>query len=257
MHDHGCDDVYIIVTDVKKQEMDDITEYFKLVCRYAYGKKCKPSRESQIQYERSFFFPPTVSYPYACLIYISDMRLTHTLLKQRRTPCFPQIDLIFRAILYEKRPPFIILFSHQTTSYSQILFTHPLFVPAEDIFYDFPSGCPNPCCNDDCEMVRFPRRGEEGAAILSVKRGGKYGKKVRPKEMCNWVDCNVAFSEETRQGDSESSSEGSQSNRECNNTTIKNGLVCSKCRLVKYCSPEHQKKDWDEHRRVCAKPANA
>jgi len=58
MHDHGCDDVYIIVTDVKKQEMDDITEYFKLVCRYAYGKKCKPSRESQIQYERSFFFPP-------------------------------------------------------------------------------------------------------------------------------------------------------------------------------------------------------
>lgn len=54
MHDHGCDDVYIIVTDVKKQEMDDITEYFKLVCRYAYGKKCKPSKESQIQYERPF-----------------------------------------------------------------------------------------------------------------------------------------------------------------------------------------------------------
>ncbi|KAI6012138.1 hypothetical protein PISMIDRAFT_677076 [Pisolithus microcarpus 441] len=240
MHDHGCDDVYIIVTDVKKQEMDDITDYFKLVCRYAYGKKCKPSRECQIQYEH--------------------MRLTHTLLRQRRAPCFPQIDLTFRAILYEKRPPFIILFSHQTTSYSQILFTHSLFVPAEDIFYDFPSGCPNPCCNDDCEMIRFPRRGIEGAVILSVKRGGKYGKRIRAKEMCNWVDCTVSFSEDTRQGDGETSSEGSQSNgnnRECSNGSTKNGLVCSKCRLVKYCSPEHQKKDWEEHRRVCAKPASA
>ena len=25
MHDHGCDDIYIIVTDMKRQEMDDVT----------------------------------------------------------------------------------------------------------------------------------------------------------------------------------------------------------------------------------------
>lgn len=42
--------------------------------------------------------------------------------------------LLFRAILYKRRPPFIVLFSHQTTSYSQIFFSHPLFVPAADIF---------------------------------------------------------------------------------------------------------------------------
>lgn len=54
MHDHGCDDVYIIVTDLKRQEMDDVTEYLKLVCRYAYGgRTCKPSIASQIQYNRS------------------------------------------------------------------------------------------------------------------------------------------------------------------------------------------------------------
>lgn len=182
------------------------------------------------------------------------MRLSHTLLKQRRTPCFPQIDLAFRAILYEKRPPFIILFSHQTTSYSQILFTHPFFVPAEDIFFDFPSGCPNPSCNDDCEMIRFPRRGIEGAAILSIKRGGRYGKKVKAKEMCNWIDCDIAFSEETqRYAESSEGSEGSQSSGDCAETST-HGLVCSKCKLVKYCSPEHQRKDWDEHRRVCTKP---
>jgi hypothetical protein len=181
-----------------------------------------------------------------------DMRLSHTLLKQRRTPCFPQIDLAFRAILYEKRPPFIILFSHQTTSYSQILFTHPLYVPSEEIFFDFPSGCPNPCCNDDCEMIRFPRRGVEGAAVLSIKRGGRNGRKVRSREMCNWIDCNVCFHEETAQY--AESNEGSQSSADSGDAPTNNGLVCSKCRLVKYCSPEHQKKDWDEHRRVCAKP---
>ena len=58
MHDHGCDDVYIIVTDLKRQEMDDVTEYFKLVCRYAYGRRtCKPSIASQIQYDRSSSVP--------------------------------------------------------------------------------------------------------------------------------------------------------------------------------------------------------
>lgn len=56
MHDHGCDDVYIIVTDLKRQEMDDVTEYFKLVCQHAYGgRTCKPSIASQIQYDRSSF----------------------------------------------------------------------------------------------------------------------------------------------------------------------------------------------------------
>ncbi|KAG6830579.1 hypothetical protein H0H92_016030 [Tricholoma furcatifolium] len=32
MHDVGCDDIYIIVTDMKRQEMDDASEYFKMIC---------------------------------------------------------------------------------------------------------------------------------------------------------------------------------------------------------------------------------
>lgn len=188
---------------------------------------------------------------------ISDMRLDNSFLKQRRTPCFPQIDLTFRAILYEKRPPFIILFSHQTTSYSQILFTHPSFVPAEDIYFDFPSGCPNPCCTDDCEMIRFPRHGVKDATVLDIKRGGKFGKKVRGKQMCNWIECNVCFTDERFDN-----SEGSQSS---DDSVLSAGLshppsnrhfgqVCSKCKLVRYSSPECQKRDWEEHRRVCMKP---
>lgn len=181
------------------------------------------------------------------------MRLTHTLHRQRRTPCFPQIDLTFRAILHEKRPPFIVLFSHQTTSYSQILFTHPMFVPSEEIFYDFPSGCPNPCCTDDCEMIRFPRRGAEGASVLAIKRGGKKGKRVKTREMCNWIDCDIVFNDEGAQ--STENSEGSQSSIDSGYMTSAGpaGMTCSKCKLVKYCSADHQRRDWSEHRRMCQK----
>lgn len=181
------------------------------------------------------------------------MRLTHTLNRQRRTPCFPQIDLIFRAILYEKKPPFLILFSHQPSSYSQIFFTHPLFVPAEDIFYDFPSGCPNPCCNDDCEMIRFPRQGLEGATVLALKRGRKHGgRRVKPRQMCNWIDCGVCFDDEVAQHESEV---GSQSSGESGDGVSKvAGGVCSRCKLVRYCSREHMVKDFEEHRRMCRRP---
>jgi len=235
MHDVGCEEIYIIVTDLKRQEMDDVTEYFKLVCRNTFGRTCKPSMERTIQYEH--------------------MRICHTLVRQRRTPCFPQIDLTFRAILYEKRPRFLVLFSHQTTSYSQIIFTHDSYVPDEDIFYDYPTGCPNPCCTEDCEMIRFPRRGLKTASVLDIKRGGKYGKRIKPKQMCNWVECDVCFDDEPQP--MSGSSEGSENSIDLVTTGKVVSQICSKCRLVKYCSLEHQRNDWKEHKRVCSKgPVN-
>ncbi|KAH9985853.1 hypothetical protein BJV77DRAFT_1061892 [Russula vinacea] len=223
MHDHGCDDIFIIVTDMKRAEMDAATEYFKFVCQYTFGRTVKQDTEREIHYRHA--------------------RLKHTLEHQRRTPCFPQIDLIFRAILYERRPPFIVLFSHQTTSYSQIFFTHPLFVPTADIFFDFPSGCPNPCCTEDCEMIRFPRHGLDGAAVL-------------PLNMCNWIDCDVTFSENASVGEASSKCSSSTNGKGSMDTVrpVVRGQVCSKCKLVRYCSAEHQRKDWEEHRRLCVKP---
>ena len=53
MHDGGCDEVYIIVTDLKRQEMDDVTEYFKLVTKYSVSRSRKNSTEQQIQYQRT------------------------------------------------------------------------------------------------------------------------------------------------------------------------------------------------------------
>ncbi|TFK34724.1 hypothetical protein BDQ12DRAFT_726589 [Crucibulum laeve] len=241
MHDTGCDEIYVIVTDLKRQEMDDVTEYFKLACRYSFGRRCKPSIEARIQHEH--------------------MRLSHTLLRQRRTPCFPQIDLTLRAILHEKRPRFLVLFSHQTTSYSQIFFTEKHYVPDADIFYDYPTGCPNPCCTDDCEMIRFPRRGPEEAAVLDVRRGKTARRRrIRGKQMCNWIDCDVEFGAgealQLEEGSASGSSiEGSELSIESGSTGsgVVLGQTCSKCKLVKYCSPEHQRKDWDEHRRVCVR----
>jgi hypothetical protein len=104
-------------------------------------------------------------------------------------------------------------------------------------------------------MIRFPRRGVEGAAVLSIKRGGKWGRRVKGREMCNWIDCDTCFSDEPPQPP-DGSSEGSHGSAESHPELPKvHGQTCSKCKLVKYCSLEHQKKDWEEHRRVCAKPS--
>ncbi|KAI0354884.1 hypothetical protein OH77DRAFT_1455685 [Trametes cingulata] len=274
MHDRGCDEIYVIVTDLKRHEMDQVTEYFQYVCQHTSSGYLKPSVERKINHD-----------------YI---QLTSTLDRNRRTPCFPQLDLTLRAILYEKRPPFVVLFSHQTLSYSQILFAHAHFVPARDVYHDFPSGCPNPGCTDNCcELVRFPKFGAERAAVLSMDGeagGGKgrkrrkvryrYGRKACPKEMCNWIDCDVCFCADDASppdpnaggsvsgASGEGSSEGGSSEYGEGGTedghaggggagvrTGFAGLVCSRCKLVKYCSSEHQRLDWDEHRRVCVKPA--
>lgn len=48
MHDHGCDEIFIIVTDLKRQEMDDVTEYFKFACHHTAAGPCKYSIEQKI-----------------------------------------------------------------------------------------------------------------------------------------------------------------------------------------------------------------
>jgi hypothetical protein len=52
MHDHRCDDVFIIVTDLKRQEVDDVTDYFKMVCKHTFGRTLKQSMEQKLLYER-------------------------------------------------------------------------------------------------------------------------------------------------------------------------------------------------------------
>ena len=128
-------------------------------------------------------------------------------------------------------------------------------------------------------MIRFPRRGVESASVLNVKiadkdkdkvkkKGGRWHarrRKVKRREMCNWIDCDVSFGQErdAQSGSSDGSvdhdhdhcevesSEGSSEGGGGGGKVM--GALCSKCKLVKYCSPEHQRKDWEEHKRVCVK----
>lgn len=178
------------------------------------------------------------------------MRLSHTLIRHRRNPCFPQIDLTFRAILHEKQPRFLVLFSRQPTSYSEIFFSHSSYVPDKDVFFDYPTGCPNPTCTEDCEMIRFPRKGLENASVLEIKQKGRR-RKMKPKLMCNWIECDVCFSDEPSTVTTSGGSETSENSVDGGKIP---GQTCGRCKLVKYCSTEHQRRDWDEHRRVCVKP---
>ena len=153
-------------------------------------------------------------------------------------------------------------------SYSQILFAHPTFVPSQDMYYDFPSGCPNPGCTDNCcELIRFPKLGPDYAIVLSPRSKKKvryrYGRRARPKELCNWIECDICFSDDVpvssssgSEGCSEESIEGSEASLDDGSKAFA-GFVCSRCKLVKYCSADHQRLDWDEHKRVCAKPAKS
>lgn len=117
-------------------------------------------------------------------------------------------------------------------------------------------------------MIRFPRNGQDGAVVLPLKRGARCRfRRVRAREMCNWVDCDVAFSEEIpsrstgvgeRASECASSVSGKGNSAGADPDAARpavRGQVCGKCKLVKYCSAEHQRRDWEEHRRLCARPA--
>lgn len=151
-----------------------------------------------------------------------------------RLPCLTQMDITFRGILNEKKPRFIIINSHHHKSYAQVFFTHEMYVPSEEIFNSFPTGCPDPDCGDDCELVRFPRKGMESAIVLH-SQGDQYR-----FEVCNWAECGVCFSVD-----------GVAIEDEAKNAVPRKR--CSRCKLVSYCSAEHQRFDWAEHKRVCIK----
>jgi hypothetical protein len=53
-------------------------------------------------------------------------------------------------------------------------------------------------------MIRFPRHGLDSAAVLPLKRGHRHRsafRRMRAREMCNWTDCDVVFSENAPPGE--------------------------------------------------------
>lgn len=75
MHDGGCDDIYIIVTDLKRQEMDDVTGYFELATEYAISRTRRNSIEQQIQSECASSIPTPMFLPFITAL-VSSCELT-------------------------------------------------------------------------------------------------------------------------------------------------------------------------------------
>lgn len=136
--------------------------------------------------------------------------------------------MTFRGILNssDPPPPFIILFSNEHEAKSEIIFTDPSHVPSEEIYHDLPYACTDPECEEECETVRWPRQGLTNAMVVDM------GAEYEMVEMCNLEGCIV----QARVPGSESPA-----------------LRCSRCKLVKYCTAEHQALDWEDHKRVCVK----
>ena len=115
MHDHGCDQVYVIVTDLDRSEMDEVTEYFKLASR-ANGKTLKLSLERRIRRERMFSLCIIVSkmpslrqlgdFPIFCV----DTRISHLLSAKGRHPCLPVENQVLE--LFDELPcPRVVCFA--------------------------------------------------------------------------------------------------------------------------------------------------
>jgi hypothetical protein len=70
-------------------------------------------------------------------------------------------------------------------------------------FLWFPIRLPQPVLHRGLRNDLFPRLGLDGAAVIPLKRGHKRGtfRRVRACEMCNWIDCDVAFSESAAVGE--------------------------------------------------------
>ena len=140
-------------------------------------------------------------------------------------------------------------------SYSQIFFNRPCALRTHRRYLlRFSLGVSQPMLRgglrDDPLPAPWPRR----------RRGAPA--QARLRKMRNWVDCDVAFSEVAPPGEADNIGEDS----ECSSTSTNGksaarptvrGQIYSKCKLAKYYSAEHQHKDWEEHRRLCIKPAQA
>ncbi len=70
-------------------------------------------------------------------------------------------------------------------------------------FLWFPIRLPKPVLHRGLRNDLFPRFGLDGAAVIPLKRGRKCEtfRRVWAREMCNWIDCDVAFSESAATGE--------------------------------------------------------
>jgi hypothetical protein len=152
----------------------------------------------------------------------------HTLDAHRPLPCFGSIDYTLRALLQDPAVGYIKLFvifignEPEGEHNAQILFTTPQAVPPGSAMRDFPDVCGSAGCpKKDCGSLEFPKKGVEDAFILTRREGGLVRMEKEPffhfkpaRKLCNHWGCEVADRERMSK--------------------------CKRCKMVAYCSTEHQ-----------------
>lgn len=160
---------------------------------------------------------------------------THAAIGTNVFPCFPQLDILIRALFadpaVEYLAPFIMLMPHLglENSKGNILFQRPSFVPPASLFTGWPTGCSDANCKQgpDCSPISWDR-------IYCLADATKLVRRVdypEPAVLCNHWGCNKEHKP----------AKGKVLN------------LCQRCKEVRYCSKNCQIFDWQQHKRVCEK----
>ncbi|KZW00146.1 hypothetical protein EXIGLDRAFT_830995 [Exidia glandulosa HHB12029] len=152
-------------------------------------------------------------------------------------PCFVQADLFVRSMFGDSGvgylPPFIIIApamgSHWALHHrgmARVLFRAPDCAPPLSLLQSFPQLCgPGGCNDEDCKgFFAYEQLWALHSGSPMVRSDDPHGN--TRGDLCNQWGCKK-----------------------------KKGLtVCSVCKEAKYCSREHQKRDWRFHKVVCEAP---
>ncbi|KAK7456460.1 hypothetical protein VKT23_010709 [Stygiomarasmius scandens] len=169
-----------------------------------------------------------------------------------------EIDLLVRSLLQDPTleyvPPFILFFQGQERKFTP-LFISPHLIPPAYILQSLPKHCGSlPCIDKECrinywsglhcdnpakikclstDMLKLDKTDPLFASqSSSEKRFWRLKARWEPRrDLCNFWGCEVS-----RGGGG--------------NSALKR---CAKCKEVFYCSSEHQKHDWCQHKTVCEK----
>ncbi|KAJ7806160.1 hypothetical protein B0H14DRAFT_1577490 [Mycena olivaceomarginata] len=151
---------------------------------------------------------------------------------RRILPCFPQADLLVRALLSDPKvgyvPPYIIFHSVLPKGKSCVLFTKPSHFPPTYLTQDLPASCNSPNCTEiECAPIdmSISRSLVDNSSL--VRKWDTAGPK---RVLCNLWGCEVQHSQDSDKL-----------------------MRCQRCKEVLYCSVAHQRLDWNVHKNVCEK----
>lgn len=111
----------------------------------------------------------------------------------------------------------------------------------------------------DCDVCfgdLATREGDgEGSAGSGSVCGSEESASVEGSEGGSEGSSSAASDERSEQGGNDEGGDGQGERKDV--AKVSYGHICGKCRLVRYCSQEHQVADWPEHKRVCVKATAA